>query len=41
VLDIPGGHGKSPLTAGYADRSLKGDYALTDYQGAVHPYRER
>ncbi|CAA9341343.1 MAG: Lysine 2,3-aminomutase, partial [uncultured Microvirga sp.] len=36
VLDIPGGHGKSPLTPSYVEGS--GQDRIRDYRGAWHPY---
>lgn len=37
VLDIPGGHGKSPIGPSYVARS-GGGYLVEDYQGARHDY---
>jgi lysine 2,3-aminomutase len=37
VLDIPGGHGKVPIAAGYLDRDQDG-YLVTDPNGVVHRY---
>ena len=39
VLDIPGGHGKTPLDEGWVDRNAAG-LTVTDYRGKVHPYNE-
>lgn len=36
VLDIPGGHGKSPIARGYVE-----DGAVTDWRGRRHPYPTR
>ena len=45
VLDIPGGHGKVPLTPAYLTPGDDGDhggteeaYRVEDYQGGVHAY---
>ncbi len=40
VLDIPGGHGKSPIGPNYVSRSA-GQYVIDDYKGARHHYAER
>jgi lysine 2,3-aminomutase len=37
VLDIPGGHGKSPIGPSYLERSEKG-YRVEDYRGRQHVY---
>lgn len=37
VLDIPGGHGKSPIGPAYLTRTVDG-YEVEDYQGGRHPY---
>ncbi|WJK33076.1 lysine-2,3-aminomutase-like protein [Solwaraspora sp. WMMA2065] len=37
VLDIPGGHGKVPIAAGYLERDELG-YLVIDPQGVVHRY---
>ena len=37
VLDIPGGHGKSPLGPSYLER-VQGGHRVTDYCGDVHLY---
>lgn len=37
VLDIPGGHGKSPIGPNYLSRSDDG-YAVEDYKGVRHAY---
>jgi lysine 2,3-aminomutase len=39
VLDIPGGHGKSPIGPNYVSRSA-GEYVIDDYQGARHRYAD-
>ena len=39
VLDIPGGHGKSPIGPSYVTRSGAG-YVVEDYQGARHDYAQ-
>ena len=38
VLDIPGGHGKSPLGPDYVRRDGDGKMAVMDYQGNWHDY---
>jgi lysine 2,3-aminomutase len=38
VLDIPGGHGKSPIGPSYLADGADGCLAVTDYQGATHAY---
>jgi lysine 2,3-aminomutase len=41
VLDIPGGYGKSPIAAHYADampESCGGGWQITDFQGKTHHY---
>jgi len=40
ILDIPGGFGKVPLTDSPVRAAGKGCYDITDWQGAVHPYRD-
>ena len=41
VLDIPGGHGKSPIGPGYLDDPEPGgDRLITDYRGHRHRYPE-
>jgi lysine 2,3-aminomutase len=40
VLDIPGGHGKSPIGPSYVSRSAD-EYVIDDYRGARHRYAER
>jgi lysine 2,3-aminomutase len=37
VLDIPGGHGKSPIGPSYIERS-SGHVMIEDFNGARHPY---
>ncbi len=42
VLDIPGGHGKTPIGPSYLapeGAAGRGGYAVTDYRGRQHPYR--
>ncbi|MEO1247827.1 MAG: lysine-2,3-aminomutase-like protein [Pseudomonadota bacterium] len=39
VLDIPGGHGKSPLNADYAE-ARDGEWRITDFKGRRHGYRD-
>jgi lysine 2,3-aminomutase len=39
VLDIPGGHGKTPIGPGYLSGS-DGDWTVEDYRGMTHDYRE-
>lgn len=39
VLDIPGGHGKVPIGAGYLEPTPEG-WHVTDYCGGVHGYSE-
>lgn len=41
VLDIPGGHGKIPLTHGYLTEEGDGVYTLEDYKGAFHAYEDK
>ncbi|MGE3149286.1 MAG: lysine-2,3-aminomutase-like protein [Pseudorhodoplanes sp.] len=38
MLDIPGGHGKSPIGPDYLARHGDGTYRVTDFNGAVHCY---
>jgi lysine 2,3-aminomutase len=39
MLDIPGGHGKSPIGPNYlTDLSLGETYEVTDYNGVSHVY---
>lgn len=40
VLDIPGGHGKSPIGPGYLAHLASGDWEVTDWQGRKHLYRD-
>jgi lysine 2,3-aminomutase len=40
VLDIPGGYGKSPLTADYVEDKGAGCYAVSDFRGGVHDYKD-
>ena len=39
VLDIPGGHGKSPLGPNYVSGSA-GEYVIDDYEGGRHRYAD-
>jgi lysine 2,3-aminomutase len=44
VLDIPGGHGKSPIGPLYLHEAADGDepiYMVEDYQGQCHAYPPR
>jgi len=40
VLDIPGGHGKSPVGPGYLERAAEGaaGYTIEDFKGGRHVY---
>lgn len=38
MLDIPGGHGKVPLTPCYMETLKDGGYGITDYNGRTHNY---
>jgi lysine 2,3-aminomutase len=38
VLDIPGGHGKSPIGPNYITADAPGRYAIEDYNGVTHCY---
>jgi lysine 2,3-aminomutase len=38
VLDIPGGHGKSPIGPNYLTTDTSGRYRIEDYNGALHCY---
>ena len=38
VLDIPGGHGKSPIGPSYLTRDCTGRHWVEDYRGGVHCY---
>jgi lysine 2,3-aminomutase len=38
MLDIPGGHGKSPIGPNYLTRSSGGAYEIKDYKGHAHVY---
>ena len=40
VLDIPGGHGKSPIGPDYLSEEGDGRYQVRDYRGGEHAYRE-
>jgi lysine 2,3-aminomutase len=38
VLDIPGGHGKSPIGPNYLERSSDGNVVIEDFNGQPHAY---
>jgi lysine 2,3-aminomutase len=38
VLDIPGGHGKTPIAAATVEDKGAGCYAVSDFRGNVHAY---
>jgi lysine 2,3-aminomutase len=39
VLDIPGGHGKSPIGPDYLQQDrARGRYRIADYNGRQHAY---
>jgi lysine 2,3-aminomutase len=38
VLDIPGGHGKSPIGPNYLTADSDGRHRIEDYNGALHCY---
>ena len=38
VLDVPGGHGKSVISASSVEETASGAYAIRDYRGHVHIY---
>lgn len=40
VLDIPGGHGKTPVGPCYMKEETDGSWTIQDWQGRVHPYRD-
>lgn len=40
MLDIPGGHGKIPVTSDYVEDLGAGRYSLKDYQGNTHIYED-
>jgi lysine 2,3-aminomutase len=40
MLDIPGGHGKVPINACYAEELENGAYALEDFRGGQHRYED-
>lgn len=40
MLDLPGGHGKIPLTPNYCTHDEKGTYTVEDYQGQNHAYKD-
>ena len=39
VLDIPGGHGKIPVTPAPIEQQAAGQYRLTDPKGRIHDYQ--
>ena len=41
VLDIPGGHGKSPIGPNYLQDAGPGRYSVVDYQGVCHAYADQ
>ena len=38
VLDIPGGHGKSPIGPNYLCEEAPGRYRIEDFNGGSHCY---
>lgn len=40
VLDIPGGHGKTPIAAGMIEDRGGGCYSVSDFRGRVHEYKD-
>jgi lysine 2,3-aminomutase len=38
VIDIPGGHGKSPISPSYLSRDERGRIRIEDYRGGLHCY---
>jgi lysine 2,3-aminomutase len=38
VLDIPGGHGKSPIGPNYLQTANEGSYLVEDFRGGRHDY---
>jgi lysine 2,3-aminomutase len=40
VLDVPGGHGKSPIGPQYLSGDEQSGYAIEDFRGGRHNYRE-
>jgi lysine 2,3-aminomutase len=40
VLDIPGGHGKTPIAAGMIEDRGGGCYSVSDFRGMAHPYED-
>jgi lysine 2,3-aminomutase len=38
VLDIPGGHGKSPIGPNYLERTVDGSFLIEDFNGRRHRY---
>jgi len=41
VLDIPGGHGKSPIGPQYVNGDEKSGYQIEDFRGRRHSYGTR
>jgi lysine 2,3-aminomutase len=41
VLDIPGGHGKSPIGPSYLEAAEEGGWRVEDWRGECHPYPPR
>lgn len=40
MLDIPGGHGKVPVTNDYIERKTNNTYTITDYKNNTHLYQD-
>jgi lysine 2,3-aminomutase len=40
MLDIPGGHGKVPLTPGYLEGGEAQGYMIEDIHGCKHSYKD-
>ena len=40
VLDIPGGHGKTPIAAGTIEDRGGGCYSVSDFRGRAHEYKD-
>jgi len=40
VLDIPGGHGKSPIGPVYAEPDVAGGWRVADFAGGLHTYED-
>jgi len=41
VLDIPGGHGKSPLSADWLTETAPGNWEVRDFRGNSHPFVDK